>query len=129
MEQFLLDNPDLNLPLLLGIAGVLFVLFLVKVVSVKQDLEDENRQKDFKVIIPKPYNEVRRPMQGANTIKKPTQTASQQSNNKKPTSQTPVMDDQTRANVNKLKSMKEHMSDQEFKRILAQTGLDKFFKE
>lgn len=128
MEQFLLENPDLNLPLLLGIAGVLFILFLVKALSVKQDLEDQNRQKEFKVIIPKPYNEIRRPMQGSNTIKKPTQTTSQQSNNKKPTQQTPIMDDQTRANVNKLKSMKEHMSADEFKKILAQTGLDKFFK-
>lgn len=127
LEQFIAENPDLNLPLIMTMGGIALILFLIKAMALKQDMEGESRQNQTKVsfpnnnVRPKPASQVKKPV-----VSNQSKSFVQQHQNK-PKS-TPPMDDQTKANIRKLNSMKGQMTNDEFQRILKQTGLDKFFE-
>lgn len=128
LEQFIAENPDLNLPLIITMGGVALILFLIKAMALKQDMEGESRQNQAKVSFPNNNRPKPAPQQTKKTVHHQNQTKSfvnQHQNKPKPAQ---PMDEQTKANIRKLNSMKGQMTDDEFKRILKQTGLDKFFE-
>lgn len=127
LEQFILEHPELNVPLVLLAIGVILVIAVIKAMDAKQDSQLEDRQKEVQPFLNKSLHHSRHNNHAQmHTQKKSNQNIRNESLDNRINKVT--SDELTRTKIRKLINMKGQMSDEEFTKVAKQTGLYKYLE-